>query len=146
MVLNSIEGFASGGEGEVYEGGEVGKNVVSTEGCFACNLNGPKGDSSLEPPPQQSVSISVPDSKVTRVSPDENRRRRHHRPPRRRRHLDKPGLIGVTAILKTRQSLFNISLPQSLAAPDPAPPTRQVVLKHSWVLGLEVMDLFFFLL
>lgn len=46
MVLNSIEGFI-GSDGDNYddvnEGRDVSKNIVSTEGCFACNLNDVKG-------------------------------------------------------------------------------------------------------
>jgi hypothetical protein len=45
MVLNSLDNFLDGeGDGDGYndggvEGNELSKNVVSTEGCFACDMN-----------------------------------------------------------------------------------------------------------
>ena len=41
MVLNSVDNFLdeeSDGSDAYNEGNELSKNVVSTEGCFACNM------------------------------------------------------------------------------------------------------------
>ena len=85
-------------------GKELNKNVISTEGCFACDLNkSPKGQQQPQP-----VPLTRPSSRRN-SSPPNGRRRRHHHGSRQRRHLEKPALIGMSQVFKVANPLFETS-------------------------------------
>jgi hypothetical protein len=107
MVLNSVDNFLDDGDDSGYgnadghEGKELSKNVVSTEGCFACDLNkSPKGQQPQPVPLSRPGSASQGRRQEGRrhSQPQNGRRRRHHHGQRQRRHLEKPALIGMSRV------------------------------------------------
>lgn len=103
MVLNSLDNFLDEDEDGGSEGKELNKNVVSTEGCFACDLN--KVSKGQQQPVQLTRQGSVTQSR-RHSQPQNGRRRRHHHGSRHRRHLEKPAMFGMSKVYSAMNPLY----------------------------------------
>jgi hypothetical protein len=111
MVLNSVDNFLDEeNDGDAFndgnEGNELSKNVISTEGCFACdmNKNAPKGQAVQL---SRQTTTSSQSRRRHSQTTQGGRRRRHHHGSRARRHLEKPALIGMSRVFGATPFFIN---------------------------------------